>query len=216
MAVALGLEEDFFSSKHRYMFEGSDKNRTIFRTLFYPSLADSEVEPGVVRCGQHHDYGSIILLMQDEMGGLEVNKRHHSIGLNGSLMVSISERIDLFSGQVGACHSDCRVDPGQLGRFDAILDFGSIRIHCKLCVFIQSCSSLQSICANLFLSSNFEIHRVVVPEEEVRRRSPRQSIAFFVHPDTGTIISPLDGDVDKHPPVEALAYIQSRVSATYK
>lgn len=54
------------------MFKGAEKNRTIFRSLFYPPLKDSELEPGVIRCGQHHDYGSIILLMQDDMGGLEV------------------------------------------------------------------------------------------------------------------------------------------------
>ena len=31
-------------------------------------------------------------------------------------------------------------------------------------------------------------HRVVVPEQEFRRRSPRQSIAFFVHPDDQVMI----------------------------
>ena len=54
------------------MFQGDVKNRTIFRTLYYPSLADSDVQPGVVRCGAHSDYGAITLLLQDEVGGLEV------------------------------------------------------------------------------------------------------------------------------------------------
>ena len=66
------MEEDFFSSRHQHMFHGVGKNHTIFRTLNYPSLADSDIQPGVVRCGAHSDYGSITLLLQDDMGGLEV------------------------------------------------------------------------------------------------------------------------------------------------
>ena len=31
-------------------------------------------------------------------------------------------------------------------------------------------------------------HRVVVPEQEFRRRSPRQSIVFFVHPDDQVVV----------------------------
>ena len=68
----LGLEEDFFSSRHQYIFHGADKNRTIFRSLYYPTLADTDIQPGVVRCGAHSDYGAITLLLQDDMGGLEV------------------------------------------------------------------------------------------------------------------------------------------------
>lgn len=54
------------------MYKAADKNRTIFRTLYYPSLADADIEPGIVRCGAHSDYGTITLLLQDDMGGLEV------------------------------------------------------------------------------------------------------------------------------------------------
>ena len=54
------------------MFQGEDKNRTIFRSLYYPSLADSHVQPGVVRCGAHSDYGALTPLIQDDAGGLEV------------------------------------------------------------------------------------------------------------------------------------------------
>lgn len=54
------------------MCQGSDKNATTFRSLFYPSLADSAIKAGVERCGQHSDYGSFTLLFQDDIGGLEV------------------------------------------------------------------------------------------------------------------------------------------------
>lgn len=60
-----------------------------------------------------------------------------------------------------------------------------------------------------------KVHRVRVPAEEVRRRSARQSIAYFVQPDNGVMVSPLDGS-EKHPPVESLAYLKKRLSETYK
>lgn len=55
------------------MFQGPEKNMTTLRTLYYPALTDDDVKPGAVRCGAHSDYGTITLLFQDEMGGLEVS-----------------------------------------------------------------------------------------------------------------------------------------------
>jgi isopenicillin N synthase-like dioxygenase len=57
------------------MYQGVEKNATTFRSLYYPSLADSDVQPGVVRCGAHSDYGTITLLLQDDIGGLEVTNQ---------------------------------------------------------------------------------------------------------------------------------------------
>ena len=68
----IGLEGDFFTRCHTMMCQGSDKNATTFRSLFYPSLADSAVTAGVERCGKHSDYGTFTLLFQDDIGGLEV------------------------------------------------------------------------------------------------------------------------------------------------
>lgn len=73
MHTFLGLDKDFFKKRHEYMYKAADKNRTIFRTLHYPSIGDAEVEPGLVRCGLHTDYGTITLLFQDDMGGLEAS-----------------------------------------------------------------------------------------------------------------------------------------------
>lgn len=52
----------------------STKNCTTLRLLHYPSISeDTIVKPGQIRCGEHTDYGSITLLFQDDMPGLEVN-----------------------------------------------------------------------------------------------------------------------------------------------
>ncbi|GAB1537719.1 oxidoreductase [Scytonema sp. NUACC21] len=63
-ALALQLPEDFFATNH------NQQNHTL-RLLHYPSLLQP-AKPRQVRAGEHSDYGSITLLFQDEVGGLEV------------------------------------------------------------------------------------------------------------------------------------------------
>ncbi|MEH2452866.1 isopenicillin N synthase family dioxygenase [Nostoc sp.] len=63
-ALALQLPEDFFIIRH------NQQNHTL-RWLHYPSL-QTRTKPGQVRAGEHSDYGSITLLFQDDVGGLEV------------------------------------------------------------------------------------------------------------------------------------------------
>jgi isopenicillin N synthase-like dioxygenase len=55
-----------------------------------------------------------------------------------------------------------------------------------------------------------------VPEEEIRRRSPRQSIAFFVHPDNDVMVSPLLNGSKNQTPISALAHLNLRYAQTYK
>lgn len=56
---------------------GTPENPTTLRLLYYPSLPEeSIIKPEQVRCGEHSDYGSITLLFQDSVGGLEVCKRN--------------------------------------------------------------------------------------------------------------------------------------------
>ena len=63
-ALALELPIDFFTSRH------NQQNHTL-RLLHYPPLQTSP-KPGQVRAGAHSDYGSLTLLFQDGVGGLEV------------------------------------------------------------------------------------------------------------------------------------------------
>ncbi|WP_392476105.1 isopenicillin N synthase family dioxygenase [Nostoc sp. C110] len=63
-ALALELPEDFLTTKH------NQYNHTL-RLLHYPPL-QTPPKAGQVRAGEHSDYGSITLLFQDEVSGLEV------------------------------------------------------------------------------------------------------------------------------------------------
>lgn len=63
-ALALKLPTDFFTTRH-------NQQQHTLRLLHYPPL-ELPAKPEQVRAGEHSDYGSITLLFQDEIGGLEV------------------------------------------------------------------------------------------------------------------------------------------------
>lgn len=63
-ALALGLEESFFSEKHHLQYH-------TLRLLHYPPI-NFPAKPEQQRAGVHSDYGSFTLLFQDNIGGLEV------------------------------------------------------------------------------------------------------------------------------------------------
>jgi len=63
-ALALDLPESFVVDRHR------QREHTL-RLLHYPPLP-AQPKPGQVRAGEHSDYGSLTLLFQDNVGGLEV------------------------------------------------------------------------------------------------------------------------------------------------
>jgi len=71
-AIALQVPEDFFTTKH-------DQQNHTLRLLHYPPIERSP-KPGQVRAGVHSDYGSITLLFQDRVGGLEVQTRSGEVG----------------------------------------------------------------------------------------------------------------------------------------
>ncbi len=67
IAVGMGLDETFFDS-----FTSAADNT--LRLLHYPPVLKSVFKdnPDQVRAGEHSDYGSVTLLFQDDVGGLEV------------------------------------------------------------------------------------------------------------------------------------------------
>ncbi|KAL9106151.1 MAG: hypothetical protein Q9227_008799 [Pyrenula ochraceoflavens] len=67
IAVGMGYSEDFFDSY-------TDVGDNNLRLLHYPSVLKSVFKNNraQVRAGEHSDYGSVTLLFQDDVGGLEV------------------------------------------------------------------------------------------------------------------------------------------------
>lgn len=71
LSVGFGLGERFMSDAHKNV--GQRGNQTALRSLYYPPITvDADVKPGQLRLNEHSDYGTITLLFQDDVGGLEV------------------------------------------------------------------------------------------------------------------------------------------------
>ncbi|KAJ7464086.1 thymine dioxygenase [Mycena latifolia] len=70
LALGLGLPEEYFLEYHT-----TPDNQ--LRLLHYPSVpAEALQTEKIARIGQHSDFGSITLLLQDDVGGLEVEDPH--------------------------------------------------------------------------------------------------------------------------------------------
>ncbi|KAK1921093.1 hypothetical protein DB88DRAFT_122997 [Papiliotrema laurentii] len=174
LAVALRLPEDYLVKQHR-----GEHNR--LRLLHYPpaALSRNDSSPDI-RAGAHTDYGSITLLFQHRVSGLQVRRGDDWMDVpprSGCLVINIGDALEFWSG----------------GRFKSTL------------------------------------HRVVMPREQAETSS-RYSIAYFVHPDTDSILDPF---VDEHNAelldqllvrkglprgtrrIRGNDYVQARLQATY-
>ena len=164
--IALGLKlEDRRLLRQTHSKFGSIENRTTLRLLYYPVM--TELKKGQIRLGEHTDYGTITLLFQDQIGGLQVVSQKEGFipatPIEGTILVNIGDLLQRWTND-------------------------------KL------------------VSTK---HRVVVPgDDDLRRLSPRQSVAFFVHPDNDVIIECLDGSAH-YPPITSLDYLNQRLNATY-
>ncbi|KAJ7676983.1 thymine dioxygenase [Mycena polygramma] len=70
LAVEFGIQEEYFTKLHT-----APDNQ--LRLLHYPRVPTADLEnDAVVRIGQHSDFPSITPLLQDEVGGLEVEDPH--------------------------------------------------------------------------------------------------------------------------------------------
>jgi len=172
LSLALGKQGDFLNGQHQGMLsEGMEDEvecSTTLRSIHYPPIPDNlAAQPGIIRCGEHSDYGTITLLFQDSLGGLEVK--------------------DVTGTWVSA-----NPIPGTI-----LVNVGDL---------------LEAMTAGKYPATR---HRVVVPEQEFMRKTLRQSIAFFVHPDDAIVCEPLSGPDPRYPPVTARGHLENRFKATY-
>ena len=65
------------------------------------------------------------------------------------------------------------------------------------------------------LPLSYQVHRVLIPEGELKRRVPRRSLVLFYDPDDDTMITCLDGS-NKYPPIRARDWIDHQLQSTYK
>lgn len=66
----------------------------------------------------------------------------------------------------------------------------------------------------LTFSLFLQVHRVIIPEEELKRRTARRSVAFFYDPDWKAKITCLDGS-NKYPPIKCGKYVTQVMSGSF-
>lgn len=91
-AMALKLPESFFADNHGQNF--------FLRLLHYPPLA-ATVAAQQIRAGEHTDYGTITLLFQDGVGGLEICTRQAewlaAPALPGTVLVNVGDAMQRWT-----------------------------------------------------------------------------------------------------------------------
>jgi len=94
-ALSLGLPESFFESTH-------DQHYSTVRLLHYPSAPANGI-PGQIRAGAHSDYGTITLLFQDDVGGLEILQEGNWLPapyIPGTVIVNTGDLMERWTNNV--------------------------------------------------------------------------------------------------------------------
>ncbi|CEL57953.1 hypothetical protein RSOLAG1IB_02698 [Rhizoctonia solani AG-1 IB] len=96
IALGLGLDERFF---HKLI----DEQYHNLRLLSYPPISrEALLKEGQARAGAHSDYGTLTLLFQDQVGGLEVQNPHTkdfqpATPIPGTIVVNVGDLLARWS-----------------------------------------------------------------------------------------------------------------------
>ncbi|EXJ77073.1 hypothetical protein A1O3_10231 [Capronia epimyces CBS 606.96] len=100
IAIGLGLDEDYFVNFHQ------DADH-LFRLIHYPAVSRKALASGQkARIPAHSDFGSITILFQDQVGGLQVEDRKNpgsylpASPIKGSAIVNIGDFLMRWSNDV--------------------------------------------------------------------------------------------------------------------
>lgn len=96
----IGIDEDFFSSRHQSMLKGTEKTTGKFQSMHYPPIEDEDLKAGLTRIHAHADFLTITLLLQDGMGGLEVlcgDEWIPATPVPGAILINIGQVMQLWT-----------------------------------------------------------------------------------------------------------------------
>ncbi|RYI24008.1 MAG: isopenicillin N synthase family oxygenase, partial [Acetobacteraceae bacterium] len=97
VALALDADEDFFSKRY-----GEEGDTSLGLFSFYPPLTPAEVAAGKQSLLGHADFSCITLLVQDQVGGLQVQERSSRRWIDarpipGSIIVNVGDLLARWS-----------------------------------------------------------------------------------------------------------------------
>ncbi|GAA5902901.1 hypothetical protein JCM6882_009156 [Rhodosporidiobolus microsporus] len=97
LALAMGLGESFFDDKVNQQAHN-------LRLLNYPSIEREKIDNGGNRAGSHSDYGTVTLLFQDMVGGLEVQDKEGNFvpakPVPDTVVVNVGDLLQRWSNDV--------------------------------------------------------------------------------------------------------------------
>ncbi|KNZ77167.1 UPF0676 protein [Termitomyces sp. J132] len=99
IALGLDLDEDFFDKK-------IDEQCHNLRLLSYPPIKTSLLQDeNQARAGSHSDYGTLTLLFQDSVGGLEVQNPHTgnfvpATPIPGTIVINVGDLLARWSNDI--------------------------------------------------------------------------------------------------------------------
>jgi isopenicillin N synthase-like dioxygenase len=106
LAIYLKLEDqDYFVKNHSGIEKHLEKTHGGIRTMFYyPMKSIENLPPNAIRLGEHTDWGSITLLFQDMIGGLEVKKTNgewiHATPIKDAVLINCGQLLDFWTAGV--------------------------------------------------------------------------------------------------------------------
>ncbi|KAB7494551.1 putative 2-oxoglutarate-dependent dioxygenase [Armadillidium nasatum] len=104
--LEIGLDLPFGTLLDQHTNINSESSVTALRLIHYPPIL-FEVPENCIRCGEHTDYGTVTLLFQDNIGGLEVKNRNNewvqAHPVPGAILVNVGDMLQtLTSGRLVA------------------------------------------------------------------------------------------------------------------
>ncbi|PAV20469.1 Clavaminate synthase [Pyrrhoderma noxium] len=99
IALGLGLDESFFNDKINEQYHN-------LRLLSYPPVEGEALnKEGQARAGAHSDYGTLTLLFQDSVGGLEVQNPHSGVfhpatPIPGTIVINVGDLLSRWSNDI--------------------------------------------------------------------------------------------------------------------
>lgn len=104
-AISLGLQlkdPKFLSHCHRSVMQRN--NNSSLRCLYYPPMPENNTLEGQVRLAEHTDYGTLTLLFQDSIGGLQIKSRDGTYidahPIKDSILVNVADLLQYWTGGV--------------------------------------------------------------------------------------------------------------------